>query len=227
MSVTLLAIDTNTEACSVALMIENEILTRFEVVPRQHNQKILPLIDEILSEASICRENIDAIAMAKGPGAFTGVRITAGVVQGMAFGLDKPVIPVSTLAVLSQGAFRMYGESYILPAIDARMDEVYWAGYQVGNQEPKLLIPESVNCPSDCTTPEKILADVDWVGVGTGWKFKDQIPMNVKAFYPENLPAAEDLVVVAKRLWDQGKAVSVDGAMPSYLRNQVASPKKK
>src|SRR5690606_41346453 len=122
----LLALDTATEACSVALLHEGRVLSRYEVAPRLHAQRLLPMVQEVLDEAGIAIAALDAIAFGRGPGAFTGVRIAIGVVQGLAFALDRPVLPVSNLAVLAQRAHRESGASQVAAAIDARMDEIYW-----------------------------------------------------------------------------------------------------
>jgi tRNA threonylcarbamoyladenosine biosynthesis protein TsaB len=123
---TLLALDTATEACSVAVLHDGRVHSHYEVIPRLHAQRLLPMIKQIMAEAGAPLSAIDAIAFGRGPGAFTGVRIAIGVVQGLAFGLDRPVLPVSNLAVLAQGAYRLHGARQVAAAIDARMDEVYW-----------------------------------------------------------------------------------------------------
>ena len=122
----LLALETATEACSAALAVDGDIRERFEVAPRGHSELILPMVDELMAEADISIEQVDAIAFGRGPGAFTGLRIAVGVTQGIAFGADLPVVPVSTLAALAQGS----ESNSVLAAIDARMDEVYWGAYQ-------------------------------------------------------------------------------------------------
>ena len=127
----LLAIDTATEGCSAALVNDQQLLTRMEVQPRKHAELILPMLDELLSEAGLAISQLDALAFGRGPGAFTGVRIATGVIQGIAFGADLPVVPVSTLRALAQRAFQEYQHANVLTAFDARMDEVYWASYQL------------------------------------------------------------------------------------------------
>ena len=127
---TLLALDTATEACSVALLHDGRVLSHYEVAPRMHAQRLLPMIQQLLGEAGIAASALDAIAFGRGPGAFTGVRIAIGVVQGLAFALDRPVLPVSNLAVLAQRALREQGATQVAAAIDARMDEVYWGCYR-------------------------------------------------------------------------------------------------
>ena len=125
----LLAIETATEACSAALWVNGEIIERYQFAPRRHNELILPMCEQVLSQAQLNLSGLDAIAFGCGPGAFTGVRIAASVAQAIALAHDLPVVPVSTLANLAFQAEVNPGE-LILPAIDARMDEIYWAVYK-------------------------------------------------------------------------------------------------
>ena len=121
----LLAIDTVTEACSVALWQDGEITTQEEVVQQQHTERVLPMVQALLAQTETALSQLDAIVFDRGPGSFTGLRIGAGVVQGLALGLDRPVIPVSSLATLAQGAWRLDQQANVLACIDARQTEVY------------------------------------------------------------------------------------------------------
>ena len=129
----ILAIETATEACSAALYNDGEIICRYELAPRKHTQLILPMMDAILEEAGVTRSSLDAIAFGRGPGAFTGLRIAVGIAQGLALAVDKPVIPISTLGAMAQQVLETTSnvinsaEAAFIPAIDARMGEVYWA----------------------------------------------------------------------------------------------------
>src|SRR5690606_55391 len=107
-----------TEACSVALLHEGRVLSHYEVIPRMHAQRLLPMIQQLLSEAGIALSAVDGIAFGRGPGAFTGVRIAVGVVQGLGFALDRPVMPISDLAVIAQRAYREHGAQQVATAID-------------------------------------------------------------------------------------------------------------
>ncbi len=130
----ILAIDTVTEGCSAALLIGEEIVEQFEVTPRGHTQKILPMVDQLLAESGHKLGELDAIAFDRGPGSFTGLRITAGVVQGLAYGADLPVVAVSSLAALARAHHQATGATFVLSAIDARMGEVYWGAYRIDPQ---------------------------------------------------------------------------------------------
>lgn len=221
---TLLALDTATEACSVALLHDGRVLSHYEVAPRLHAQRLLPMIQQLLGEAGIAAAQLDAIAFGRGPGAFTGVRIAIGVVQGLAFALDRPVLPVSNLAVLAQRALREQGASQVAAAIDARMDEVYWGCYRVEAGEMRLCGQEAVLPPEQTEVPRG--SQGSWFAAGTGWgTFGGRIPLQPSGQDGAMLPHAEDLLTLARFAWARGEALPADQAQPVYLRDQVATPK--
>ena len=131
MHLNILAIDTSTEACSAALLLGDEVRERFEIAPRRHSELILRMIDELFRESGLTLTSLAGLAFGRGPGSFTGVRIAAGVIQGLALGADLGVAPISTLAALAQGAHRQTGSRQVLSVIDARMGEVYWGIYEL------------------------------------------------------------------------------------------------
>jgi tRNA threonylcarbamoyladenosine biosynthesis protein TsaB len=220
---TLLALDTATEACSVALLHDGKVLTHYEVIPRLHAQKLLPMIKDLLAEAGVSLSALDAIAFGRGPGAFTGVRIAIGVVQGLAFGLDRPVLPVSNLAVLAQRALREHGVRQVAAAIDARMDEVYWGCYRETAGEMRLIGAEAVMPPEQAALPED--ASGEWFGAGTGWGYAERIQVGLSGHDASMLPHAQDLLTLATFAWQRGEALVADDAQPVYLRDKVATPK--
>lgn len=220
---TLLALDTATEACSVALLHDGKVTSHYEVIPRLHAQKLLPMIQQLLADAGTTLSAVDAIAFGRGPGAFTGVRIAIGVVQGLAFALERPVLPVSNLAVLAQRALREQGASQVAAAIDARMDEVYWGCYQQVDGEMRLLGSEAVLPPERAVLPED--ASGEWFGAGTGWGYAERIPVVLSGQDATLLPHALDLLSLATFAWQRGEAIAADLAQPVYLRDNVATPK--
>ncbi|MCO8166054.1 tRNA (adenosine(37)-N6)-threonylcarbamoyltransferase complex dimerization subunit type 1 TsaB [Pseudomonas sp. 21LCFQ010] len=220
---TLLALDTATEACSVALLHDGKVLSHYEVAPRLHAQKLLPMIQDLLAQAGLPKSAVDAIAFGRGPGAFTGVRIAIGVVQGLAFALDRPVLPVSNLAVLAQRALREHGASQVAAAIDARMDEVYWGCYRASAGEMCLIGEEAVLPPEQASLPAD--ASGDWFGAGTGWGYAPRLPVQLSGCDAGMLPHAEDLLSLATFAWQRGAAMPADQAQPVYLRDKVATPK--
>ncbi|MFK0086565.1 tRNA (adenosine(37)-N6)-threonylcarbamoyltransferase complex dimerization subunit type 1 TsaB [Pseudomonas sp. NPDC090755] len=220
---TLLALDTATEACSVALLHDGKVSSHYEVIPRLHAQKLLPMIQQLLVDAGTTLSAVDAIAFGRGPGAFTGVRIAIGVVQGLAFALERPVLPVSDLAVLAQRAMRERGVSQVAAAIDARMDEVYWGCYQAVAGEMRLVGDEAVLPPERAQLPAD--ARGEWFGAGTGWGYAERIGVTPSGQDVTLLPHAQDLLTLATFAWQRGEAIAADLAQPVYLRDNVATPK--
>jgi tRNA threonylcarbamoyladenosine biosynthesis protein TsaB len=229
----ILALDTSTEACSAALYLDGEIQSQYQLAPREHSRLILKMIDDLLKESNLSVASLDAIAFGRGPGSFMGLRIAAGVVQGIAFAHDIPVIPVSTLKAIAQGAFEETQNKYVLATIDARMDEVYWGAYTLDDSKPesvswKLIDEECVISPEKIQLSE-MLADknISWVAAGSGWKnYADRILVNedfsLNKMLPDCLPVAEHIVKLAVADLTAGNTVSAAEAIPVYLRNNVA-----
>lgn len=221
----ILAIDTATEACSVALWNDGTTFAHFELCPREHTQRILPLVRAALADAEVKLTDLDALAFGRGPGSFTGVRIGIGIAQGLALGAELPMIGVSTLATMAQGAWRKTGATRVLAAIDARMGEVYWAEYQRdadgvwhGEETEAVLKPEAV---SDRLQQ----LDGSWAMVGTGWGAWPELAANTPLTLTDGemlLPTAEDMLPIARQLFAAQKWVAVEQAEPVYLRNEVA-----
>ncbi|MEQ9886078.1 tRNA (adenosine(37)-N6)-threonylcarbamoyltransferase complex dimerization subunit type 1 TsaB [Pectobacterium zantedeschiae] len=224
MSTRILALDTATEACSVALWNEGEIHSLFEICPREHTQRILPMVQQVLADSGLTLKDLDALAFGQGPGSFTGVRIGIGIAQGLALGADLPLLGVSSLATMAQGAFRLTQATQVLAAIDARMGEVYWGCYQrdagggwLGESEEAVLKPEQV---------QALTAELsgEWATVGTGWETYPELVNHASLVLAKGdvlLPQAEDMLPLACQLWQSGRAVSVENAQPRYLRNEV------
>lgn len=218
----LLAIDAATEACSVALSVDNEIFQRYVVDPHGHAQRLLAMVDEVLNEAEVSLRSLDAIAFDRGPGSFTGVRIGTSVTQGLAFGADLPVIPISSLATIAQGAWWESGQTQVLSVIDARMGEVYW-GYYQSNEGIMALQGEEHVTKAETITP----ARGEWYGAGTGWHAYQAIlesTMQAKCVGvdTQRLPSAVDILSLAKPRFEASEYVAADQALPTYLRNEVA-----
>ncbi len=220
----ILAIETSTEACSAALLCAGGIKQQFQVAPRGHGDLILNMVDALLAEADLKPQQLDAIAFGRGPGAFTGVRIATSVTQGLALGLDLPVIPVSTLQAVAQGAYRLYGCEQIVCAMDARMSEVYFAAYQY--------LDGSLQCVSDevVCRPDAISfssSEGVWFGIGTGWgvygDVLNQHFPSVECKDDRALPEAQDVATLAVGLYAKGQVVSAENALPVYLRDNVVS----
>ena len=219
---TLLALDTATECCSAALLHDGTVTARSEVIPRQHAQRLLPMIEELLGERQLRLQDVDALVFGRGPGAFTGVRIATGMVQGLAFAADKPVIAVSNLAALAQRAWREHGAETVAAAIDARMDEVYWGLYGLQDGVMQSLDDERV-CPPEAVSLPDGVASV--AGAGTGWQYADRLAVSAERSWPQMLPDAVDLITLALPRWLAGEVLDAADAQPVYLRDKVATPK--
>lgn len=225
MSMRILALDTTTEACSVAVWNNGEIKSFDEVCPREHTQRILPLIQQVLSAAGLSLNELDVLAFGHGPGSFTGVRIAVGIAQGLALGAHLPMIGISSLKTLAEQAFRCNGSTRVLAAIDARMGEVYWGEYYRDDSNCwQVLSPETVLSPEQVT--QRLSASSgDWAAAGTGWQtyptMAEQSPIKLS----NNqiiLPAAKDILPLAIEAWQRGEMTPVEGSQPVYLRNEVA-----
>jgi len=224
----ILAIETATEACSAALLVDDSVRERFEIAPRQHVALILPFMESLLADAGTSLAQLDAVAIGRGPGSFTGVRIAASLTQGIAFGADLPVIPVSTLAALAQGTVREQGATSVLAALDARMQEVYWGGFRCDAQglvrgviEECVCAPDSVECPQQDA----------WAGAGSGWDAYTEIlaarcSVADTAVYTQQQPHAADVARLAARAFAQDEVLAPEQAVPVYLRNNVAAKPK-
>ncbi|HZX81866.1 MAG TPA: tRNA (adenosine(37)-N6)-threonylcarbamoyltransferase complex dimerization subunit type 1 TsaB [Lysobacter sp.] len=218
----LLAFETATEACSVALSVDGEIVERFELAPRRHAELALPWADALLADAGLARVQLDAIAVGRGPGAFTGVRLAIAIAQGVALGLDRPLVPVSTLAALALPAARASPGSPVLAAIDARMGELYVAGYRLADDALQPMFDEALL--------SAVQVDVEgegWHGVGTGFAAGDgalvkQLDARLVRSDAAALPHAADVARLGALAFAAGGAIAPELIEPAYLRNNVA-----
>lgn len=219
----LLAFETATEACSVAVFIDGRVLERFEIAPRRHAELALPWAEALLAEAGVARAQLDAIAVGQGPGAFTGVRLAIALAQGIALALDRPVVALSTLAVLSMRADAAPGTP-VLAAIDARMGEVYSQAFVHEADGPRTLGPARVGAPDAVELPGDAPG---WSGVGTGFSAVDaalqaHLGDRFARIDAQALPRAGDLARLAAAAFARGEAVAPERVEPAYLRDNVA-----
>jgi tRNA threonylcarbamoyladenosine biosynthesis protein TsaB len=237
----ILAIDTSTDACSAALLTPEVVHQTVVIAAREHTQRLLPSIDALLKEHQVPLSKLDAIAFCVGPGSFTGLRIALSTAQGLAYGADLPLIPISTLETLACSALRLQlatPDQIIIPSIDARMNEVYWSAYRLDETGDLLAL-----CDETLSSPE-CLAESEWVsnanqctiaGVGSGWQYdcfndvkKEAASSNVviKAY-----PEAYDMALLAEKIYqqegaDSEKLISPLAAVPTYMRNEISWKKR-
>jgi tRNA threonylcarbamoyladenosine biosynthesis protein TsaB len=218
----LLAIETATEACSVALHANDRVYAKDVVEPRCHARLILPLIHELLEEAHIKVRDLDAIAVSIGPGSFVGLRIAMSVAQGLAAPFDIPLLPISTLRVIAATAYAKYAMPHVLVAMDAHMGGIYLGKYRLEENKAMCAI-----APDQLIQPEALTVDEDgWLGVGSAWT-KYQAPLKnaaskLQRCEPVIYPSASDLLALA--LLDDSKECffKADDVLPVYLREESA-----
>lgn len=217
----LLALDTATEACSAALLLDGTLRERYEVIGRGHADRLLPMADELLRDAAIDVRGLDAVAFGRGPGGFTGLRIAAAIAQGLAAGAGLPVLPVSDLAALAVGGARISGSSRVLACMDARMGQVYWAAYEVAGDEAAASSPESLSAPEAVVLPDA----GPWFGAGHGlaaWpELAARLGGALAGVDATLLPRASDIARLAARDLESGLALPAARAQPRYLRDDV------
>ncbi|AUZ54549.1 tRNA (adenosine(37)-N6)-threonylcarbamoyltransferase complex dimerization subunit type 1 TsaB [Stenotrophomonas acidaminiphila] len=219
----LLALETATEACSVALHVDGRVLERFEIAPRRHAELTLPWAEQLLAEAGIARAQLDAIALGRGPGAFTGVRLAIAIAQGVALALDRPLLPVSTLQVLAMQA--PVDASHVLASIDARMGEVYAArcvrrgdGLWDEQGAEVVIAPDALQLPDGGSR---------WAGVGTGFGAAEgllatRLQARLSSVDAQALPRASDVLKLAVPAFARGEGIAPERVQPAYLRDNVA-----
>ena len=220
----ILAIDTATEACSVALSIDGVISERYEVAGREHTQKLMPQVASLLADAGVNFSQLDGIACGIGPGSFAGLRIGVGYVKGLALALDRPVFGVSSLAMLALRALRETGAERALAAIDARMGEVYFCAYRASAEAGVVALA----APQVCA-PSKVPAQdsARYVATGSGWATHAPALLSVigvtpVAIHADALPQASDALRLALPELAAGRGISADALVPLYLRDKVA-----
>jgi tRNA threonylcarbamoyladenosine biosynthesis protein TsaB len=221
----ILALDTATEACSVALGLGDRVLERYLELERGHAERLLPMVDELLAEGGVTLGALDAIAFGRGPGGFTGVRLAASVAQGLAFGAGVGVVPVSDLAAVAQRAVAgVPGAKRVLAVNDARMREVYWAGFAVDGLVTPLGIEQVSPAAAVVVPPEG--AGTTWVAAGRGLKAWPELAERCRAHGAEVLvdvlPRAREILALAAPRVSAGQTLPPEQALPVYVRDRVA-----
>ncbi|WP_166251501.1 tRNA (adenosine(37)-N6)-threonylcarbamoyltransferase complex dimerization subunit type 1 TsaB [Marinobacter salicampi] len=222
----ILALDTSSEGCSAALLVDDQLTDRFSLAPRGHTRLLMPMVRDLLSEQGLAPAQLDAIAFACGPGSFTGLRIATGVVQGLAYGLGIPVLPVSSLAAVAAQLIPEHAptgtDTGFAIAFDARMGEVYWGCFLCRDGEPKLIVPERVCRPESLTLPD---GPTTWLGAGSGWRLEADMPgalvNSVIDVDPTLVPRAREVALLGRGAWQRGESVAAHEARPVYLRDEV------
>lgn len=226
----LLAIETSTDACSVGLLVDDEIMSDHRLAARQHGALVLPMVNELMSEAGICAKQLDGIAYGRGPGSFTGVRIGVAVTQGIALGADIGVIGLSTMQSIAQGCLREFSDTHVAVSLDARMDEVYYCAYaQDENKVMQAVIDEQVCSQQSIQVLPEIHSNniTTWRWAGSGVEryidiVKEHFLVNDSAIRTDRWPHAQDLLSLASPRILAGEMLAAEYASPVYLRDKVA-----
>jgi tRNA threonylcarbamoyladenosine biosynthesis protein TsaB len=226
----ILALDSSTDSCSVALHIDGITTHLFELAVKSHTQRLLPMVDEILRQANCTLRDLDAIAFGRGPGSFTGLRICMGVVQGLAFGTNLPVIPVSTLGAMAQGFMQENPQNQwpMLVALDARMNEVYWSLLNADLSSPfDTRDQEFVTKPAIVAAQDNVQKlQQKFIALGSGWQYPELKALEPTNIFVEVYPHAKDIVALAFREFEMGKQISILEVEPTYLRNTLSWQKR-
>jgi tRNA threonylcarbamoyladenosine biosynthesis protein TsaB len=218
----ILAFDTSTEYCSIALLLDNELLSREVLAGQRHSELILPMLQRALEETGMTLAQMDGIAFGAGPGSFTGLRIACGVAQGLAFGANLPVMGICTLEALAQEA----GNGNVIAALDARMGEIYHAAYTKVDgwqsvSEPALCLPQHA----------PLLPGGDWIGCGSGFSVYEEALRTryngcVSHIVSGLRPHARAIAQLAVPRFEKGSGLDPAAAAPLYIRNKVALKEK-
>jgi tRNA threonylcarbamoyladenosine biosynthesis protein TsaB len=220
----ILAIDTATEGCSVALLHDETVIERFAITPRGHADRVLDMVRDVLAEGQLSLAQLDAIAFDRGPGSFTGVRIGCSVAQGFGFAVDLPLVGVSSLQALAAVALREHAHAnHVCAMIDARMNEIYAGCYVREERVPQLLGEEVVLPAGQLVLPN---AEPAWLAAGTGWSayrtdFSNELYQQVSAGDGAALPHAAEVAQLAVFAFNAGEAIAAELAHPTYLRDRV------
>ena len=216
----ILAVDAATEACSAALLRDLAVEERYEVIGRGHADRLLPMADELLRQAGLSARELDGIAFGRGPGSFTGLRIAAGIAQGLAAGCERPVLPVSNLAAVAALAARVSRQSQVLVCMDARMGQVYWAAFDCTGAAPEALTAELLSDPAQVLPPP----GKRWFGAGHGFALPaiaGSLASRLVGSDSSMLPRAGDIARIAALDFAAGKGMPAARGLPAYLRDDV------
>lgn len=216
----ILALETSTEFCSVALLLNSEILYKEQHAENRHSELILSMINNLLQECSLTLQQINCIAFGEGPGSFTGLRIACGITQGLAFAMNIPVVGVSILKAMAQQA----NSPKVIVALDARMGEIYHAAFERLNDSEWNTVQEATLC-----TPENapISIGTGWIGCGSGFAiFRDELwkryDSSIVEFHNDLHPRAKEVAELAQPIFMRGEGIHASEATPYYIRNKVA-----
>lgn len=219
--------DASSDACSVALWLDGEVIDDVAHVPKGHTRHLMPMIDEVLARAGISLHSLDALAYGHGPGSFTGIRIAAGVAQGLAFGIERPLLGISTLRALALDIHRREGATLVMPALDARLGELYTALYAIRSSRPEALLAPCVIAPEALSLPDTVKGVVmAGSGVALAERFSGEVRLQIERRLEHLAPRASEMAILAADDLASGIRTTPHEAVPAYLRDRVVSSKR-
>lgn len=223
-SASLLAIDSAGDCCSVALIHNGQLFQQFSDFPREHTQRLLPMVDKVMEEGGASLSQLQGIAYTSGPGSFTGLRIGLSIAQGLAYGADLPLLPVSTLfsmALTASTQYELTPGQIIIPVIDARLDEVYWAAYRVEeNNQLKSIEVDQIDTPAALTKKLTAQFNSSFCAIGSGWKYEELFRLSTET-QVEFAIHAKDLATYCTHHFGRIEKTHPMDAKPVYLRNEI------
>lgn len=222
----LIALDTSSLACSVALQLDDAVIERYEEQPREHTRLLLPMIQSVLGEAGVALTELDAIVLGNGPGSFIGMRIGASVAQGLAFGTGLDIVPVSSMAAVAAQVFTEHDAAEVVVAQDARMHEVYLGIYRLDDRNlPAERMPERLQGPTTIVEVQSRPTGPR-IAAGCGWQRYPELLAANRKFFDDISdvlhPRATALLGLAVAAMNSGKTVKPQDIVPAYLRQKVA-----
>lgn len=223
--INILCYDTSTDFLSVALAYDGQVLSTHKHVGQSHGLALPKAVDQLLTEAGIGINQLDALSFGRGPGSFTGIRIATGFAHGIALATDIGLIPLSSLATLARTAHRLTQKTHLLTAIDAKIGEVYWAEYQASaNTSIEPVTTEQLSKP-EAVSAQSLTAETEtqYTAIGTGFQYQAMMERGVKNIpaLKHETPQAEDMLKLATRAYNAGKLLSPEQAMPVYLSRKI------
>ncbi|NVK39262.1 MAG: tRNA (adenosine(37)-N6)-threonylcarbamoyltransferase complex dimerization subunit type 1 TsaB [Gammaproteobacteria bacterium] len=219
-----LAIEAASDSCSIALKTDNTIINRLEAAPRMHSRLLYPMLNDVMAEAELRPNQLDAVIFGKGPGSFTGLRIAAATAQGIGFACDIPLIGVSTLQAMAQQAHQEHKQNNVLAVMDARMNELYIGHYQADDAGLMQACMDDLICPIQVPANELPLQSDTYFACGHGLKLWDQFDASLQAYIneqdAEQVLKAESLLPMAVNLFNQKQVLAPEDIELVYLREQ-------
>lgn len=224
----LLALDTSSDACSVALQVGDDIFEQHVIKPKEHTKILIPMIRSLLQDAAIELKDLEAIVLGNGPGSFIGMRIAASVAQGLAYGSGLKILPISSMAAVAAEVIETHSASEVIVAQDARMNEAYLGIYRINDAGLPVAVTEEALQPIEKIEGLAEIISSELIAAGQAWqKYPALLELNraeISRLLEVYFPKARYLLGLAVQAWQAGKAIEPEKLTPAYIRMKVAEP---